>query len=141
MVVKLVGYTWLELPPLTGRKHQLRVHCAEVLGTPIVGDYKYGWQSHRNWKHLPSSKLESNMNEKFSKGNTLHFGLDLESGSISEKHPLLHLHCREMVLPNVLMALQHTQLSSECDLTKIESLKFVAPLPSHMQRSWDILHS
>jgi 23S rRNA-/tRNA-specific pseudouridylate synthase len=24
--------------PMTGRKHQLRVHCAEVLGTPILGD-------------------------------------------------------------------------------------------------------
>lgn len=33
---------WLALLPLTGRTHQLRVHCAEALGTPIVGDHKYG---------------------------------------------------------------------------------------------------
>ncbi len=33
---------WLELNPLTGRTHQLRVHCAEALGTPILGDGKYG---------------------------------------------------------------------------------------------------
>ncbi|MDO9709531.1 RluA family pseudouridine synthase [Paracraurococcus lichenis] len=33
---------WLELKPLTGRTHQLRVHCAEGLGSPIVGDGKYG---------------------------------------------------------------------------------------------------
>jgi 23S rRNA pseudouridine955/2504/2580 synthase len=32
---------WLALMPLTGRTHQLRVHCAE-LGTPILGDGKYG---------------------------------------------------------------------------------------------------
>ncbi len=32
---------WLELRPLTGRTHQLRVHCAEGLGTPILGDGKY----------------------------------------------------------------------------------------------------
>ncbi|TCZ65390.1 RluA family pseudouridine synthase [Roseicella aquatilis] len=33
---------WLEMNPLTGRTHQLRVHCAEGLGAPIVGDGKYG---------------------------------------------------------------------------------------------------
>lgn len=32
---------WLALNPLTGRTHQLRVHCT-ALGTPIVGDGKYG---------------------------------------------------------------------------------------------------
>jgi len=32
---------WLALAPETGRTHQLRVHCT-VLGTPVVGDGKYG---------------------------------------------------------------------------------------------------
>jgi 23S rRNA pseudouridine955/2504/2580 synthase len=32
---------WLALEPLTGRTHQLRVHCSG-LGTPILGDGKYG---------------------------------------------------------------------------------------------------
>jgi tRNA pseudouridine32 synthase/23S rRNA pseudouridine746 synthase len=32
---------WLALEPLTGRTHQLRVHCAES-GWPIVGDTIYG---------------------------------------------------------------------------------------------------
>lgn len=42
-VVEAIGdrMGWLELHPLTGRTHQLRVHCVE-LGTPIVGDGKYG---------------------------------------------------------------------------------------------------
>jgi tRNA pseudouridine32 synthase/23S rRNA pseudouridine746 synthase/23S rRNA pseudouridine1911/1915/1917 synthase len=35
------GYSWLEMTPLTGRTHQLRVHCAS-LGCPIVGDRIYG---------------------------------------------------------------------------------------------------
>ena len=33
--------TWLALEPLTGRTHQLRVHCA-AMGWPIVGDSVYG---------------------------------------------------------------------------------------------------
>ncbi|HYC63406.1 MAG TPA: RluA family pseudouridine synthase, partial [Reyranellaceae bacterium] len=32
---------WVELQPLTGRTHQLRVHMAAI-GHPIVGDGKYG---------------------------------------------------------------------------------------------------
>jgi len=36
------GIAWLELEPLTGRKHQLRQHCARELGLPILGDSKYG---------------------------------------------------------------------------------------------------
>jgi tRNA pseudouridine32 synthase / 23S rRNA pseudouridine746 synthase len=32
---------WLELEPLTGRTHQLRVHCA-AMGWPIIGDSVYG---------------------------------------------------------------------------------------------------
>jgi tRNA pseudouridine32 synthase/23S rRNA pseudouridine746 synthase len=33
--------TWLALEPLTGRTHQLRVHCA-AMGWPIAGDSVYG---------------------------------------------------------------------------------------------------
>ena len=33
--------SWLEMSPLTGRTHQLRVHST-LLNTPIVGDGKYG---------------------------------------------------------------------------------------------------
>ncbi|ORY85295.1 pseudouridine synthase [Leucosporidium creatinivorum] len=35
------SHSLLSLSPSTGRKHQLRIHCAEVLKAPIVGCYKY----------------------------------------------------------------------------------------------------
>ena len=34
----------MALEPLTGRTHQLRVHCAEI-GCPIIGDGKYGMRN------------------------------------------------------------------------------------------------
>jgi 23S rRNA pseudouridine955/2504/2580 synthase len=37
---------WLHLSPHTGRTHQLRVHCASM-GTPILGDRKYGGETVR----------------------------------------------------------------------------------------------
>jgi tRNA pseudouridine32 synthase/23S rRNA pseudouridine746 synthase len=52
----LVGYedfrgqpvSRLNLQPWTGRTHQLRVHCAQALGVPIVGDGIYGTMEQAN---------------------------------------------------------------------------------------------
>lgn len=43
------GYTRVELYPLTGRTHQLRVHCASPMGlnAPIAGDELYGSRDFR----------------------------------------------------------------------------------------------
>uniref|UniRef100_A0A0D9XBF5 Pseudouridine synthase RsuA/RluA-like domain-containing protein n=1 Tax=Leersia perrieri TaxID=77586 RepID=A0A0D9XBF5_9ORYZ len=133
------GYTWLELFPRTGRKHQLRVHCAEVLGTPIVGDYKYGRQAHDNWMPLP---LPRTIDEELLRRRKLPFGLVVGGGSIAEEQPQLHLHCKQMVIPDISVAIHRLQ-SSDVDpyFSDLEKLNFVAPLPLHMRLSWEILKS
>ncbi len=49
------GRAWLVLSPLTGRTHQLRVHCA-LIGAPILGDRKYGGPRHKQL-HLHAREL------------------------------------------------------------------------------------
>lgn len=41
------GHSLLELKPVTGRTHQLRVHCA-YMGWPILGDPQYGTEESRS---------------------------------------------------------------------------------------------
>ena len=47
--------SWLALMPVTGRTHQLRVHCAAI-GTPILGDAKYG-EAAAHLADVPGSRI------------------------------------------------------------------------------------
>ncbi len=47
-------FSLVELIPITGRTHQLRVHMAEA-GTPILGDGKYGGKS--AFPNVPNKKM------------------------------------------------------------------------------------
>lgn len=42
VIVEIDGHYLIEVNPITGRPHQIRVQIAS-LGSPIVGDYKYGY--------------------------------------------------------------------------------------------------
>ncbi|KAK9462792.1 pseudouridine synthase [Lipomyces oligophaga] len=44
------GEMLLQLEPITGRKHQIRVHCAKVLQAPVVGDRSYGYVGARGYR-------------------------------------------------------------------------------------------
>jgi len=61
-------FTLLEIYLLTGRKHQIRVHFADI-GHPIVGDKKYG------------------------KGKEVHKRMALHALSISIRHPISGSQC------------------------------------------------
>ena len=54
------GHALLELRPITGRTHQLRVHCAHPLGlnNPIVGDRLYGKSGGRLMLHAYAITFE-----------------------------------------------------------------------------------
>jgi tRNA pseudouridine32 synthase/23S rRNA pseudouridine746 synthase/23S rRNA pseudouridine1911/1915/1917 synthase len=50
------GLTWLELRPMTGRTHQIRVHCAAI-GCPVLGDRAYGAKRGAAAMHLHSRAI------------------------------------------------------------------------------------
>lgn len=80
---------WLEFRPVTGRTHQIRAH-ALALGTPILGDGKYGGAYAHPEGNIPG---------------------------------VLHLHARRLTLPH----------------PKGGKLTVTAPLPPHMEESFDLL--
>nr|XP_010927194.1 RNA pseudouridine synthase 3, mitochondrial [Elaeis guineensis] len=137
------GCSWVELRPLTGRKHQLRVHCAEALGTPIVGDYKYGWFMHQRWKQMPRVDYEPMTRSPYKLRRPE--GLEVQKGSVLSKVPLLHLHCREMVIPHFAKFLRSSgewhDEGTPWTSDKPDLLRFVAPMPSHMKISWNVMSS
>lgn len=49
-------YSLVELEPMTGRTHQLRVHMAHI-GTPIHGDRVYGKESDRLYLHAVALEI------------------------------------------------------------------------------------
>jgi 23S rRNA pseudouridine955/2504/2580 synthase len=64
---------WLELSPQTGRTHQLRVHCADGLKTPILGDGKYGGKGAFPFGRTPLHLHAQSLTLPLPQGNTLTF--------------------------------------------------------------------
>lgn len=104
-------FAWLQLSPRTGRKHQLRIHCADGLGAPIVGDGKYG-----------------------------HEGTGIPEGGGLEclMEPGLHLFSRRVEFPRLTQQMsgggKRARRPSRGDDTSM--IEVTAPLPPHMKDTW-----
>lgn len=59
VVERSKGKTRIQLVPITGRTHQLRVHCAHIQGlqTPILGDDLYGKAAKRLYLHATTMEI------------------------------------------------------------------------------------
>jgi len=57
VLIRADRFTRIELLPITGRTHQLRVHAVAGLGTPILGDRLYGCQAGAARLHLHAKQL------------------------------------------------------------------------------------
>ncbi|WP_126401706.1 RluA family pseudouridine synthase [Blastochloris tepida] len=114
------GLTWLELEPLTGRTHQLRVHCA-AMGFPILGDAVYG-------RGAFSAKVDTGFAaENATNERTRAFSAKVDTGFAQETAtnqktfgPPLHLHARTVSVPFK---------SGEAPIS------VTAPVPPHMREA------
>lgn len=89
-------------------------------------------------KHILASTSDCQWDENISEQKHVPFNLELKKGSLSNKTLPLHLHCNEIVLPNISLVLENNMISG-FDAEEVDSIKIDAPLPPHMQRSWDLL--
>ncbi|KAI4890164.1 hypothetical protein NFI96_033010, partial [Prochilodus magdalenae] len=92
------GCSLVELQPVSGVKHQLRVHMALALACPILGDHKYA-----HWNKLAPQKLPEGVLRR----------LGLEQSKT--RYLPLHLHVRQIVVPGVK---GHGDLIVSCPLPK-----------------------
>ncbi|KAK2862098.1 hypothetical protein Q5P01_001631 [Channa striata] len=91
------GCSLVELQPLTGVKHQIRVHMAFALACPILGDHKYS-----HWSKLAPQKLPERVLGR----------LGLEQSKI--RYLPLHLHSRLLIFPGA----SESDITVSCPLPK-----------------------
>ncbi|XP_078464133.1 pseudouridylate synthase RPUSD4, mitochondrial [Lampetra fluviatilis] len=85
----------VELRPLTGHKHQLRVHLALGLGTPALGDHKYS--PRRQGQGLVPQRLSPALLRKLGLARS---GQERPAAGAARRVPL-HLHACRLVLPGL----------------------------------------
>ncbi|KAH7933490.1 hypothetical protein HPB49_013182 [Dermacentor silvarum] len=76
---------YLELKPVTGVKHQIRVHLGFGLRCPILGDHKYS-----HLRHLGPQKLSGDILNRLNVRQT------------KARHIPMHLHSSSVLIPEIL---------------------------------------
>ncbi|XP_067090183.1 pseudouridylate synthase RPUSD4, mitochondrial-like [Osmerus mordax] len=92
------GCSLVELQPITGVKHQMRVHMAYALGCPIIGDHKYA-----HWNKLAPQRLPDAVLKR----------LGIQQSKV--RYLPLHLHARQLTLPGFR---GQDDISVSCPLTR-----------------------
>lgn len=101
-------FSWVELKPQTGRKHQLRIHCAEGLEAALVGDEKYGSRS-----------------------------VEPEEGGLEcLGDPGLHLMSRKIEFPRMTQVGSGGGKHARRKEHDARIISVTAPLPPHMKYTW-----
>ena len=95
--------TRLRMCPLTGRRHQLRLHCA-LLGHPIVGDLTYSPADLQGRPQKEEGRSHDPMALANVSGGVMQAGEPRESGRLevtprANEWPRLMLHAFRLVLP------------------------------------------
>jgi 23S rRNA pseudouridine955/2504/2580 synthase len=118
VVQDLGGFgAWIALRPVTGRKHQLRVHCAVALKCPIVGESRYG--------------AEDAVEDPFGYGAAPQGGASQHGiADMADAEAGLHLHARLLAFPKL------TKMKSGRGKQQ-EEVRVTAPLSPHMRRSFN----
>ncbi|KAM5246032.1 pseudouridylate synthase RPUSD4, mitochondrial [Ctenodactylus gundi] len=96
----------VELQPVTGIKHQLRVHLSFGLDCPILGDHKYS-----DWNKLAPQKLPVGTLKK----------LGLEQSK--SRYIPLHLHAQQLTLPALGSRKEELQLACRLPQFFVRSLR------------------
>ncbi|XP_004469299.2 pseudouridylate synthase RPUSD4, mitochondrial isoform X1 [Dasypus novemcinctus] len=116
-----VSSALLELQPVTGLKHQLRVHLSFGLDCPILGDHKYS-----DWSRLAPQKLPV--------GTLKRLGLEQSKA----RYLPLHLHARQLTLPALGSRREELELVCRPPRFFVRSLKRLGlRLPSQDQHGDD----
>jgi 23S rRNA-/tRNA-specific pseudouridylate synthase len=112
---------WLELEPITGRKHQLRQHCARDLGLPILGDGRYGLVRNEPQKSLLENLATSSSSSSPSFPSSSRQKLKQRGGNAMNVS--LFLHCRSIAL--------------DIQGQKARKIQIEAPVPEKWRRLFD----